>query len=433
MMRGRTNGWMTLAWIVGACGVATAQDAAPAQSAADERPQIDAEALAMAQALEQDLVDLAAEVSEAFVVVGGGSGIIVSPDGEILTNHHVAGSREVGDTWYVVRPGRVIEPAVLVATDPRGDISLLKLQGEGPYPYVELADSDQSQVGQAVVALGNPFGFSKDGTPNVTFGVVSAVHRLQGGYTDAIQTDAAINPGNSGGPLLDMDGRLIGINGKIAVRWGTRSNSGVGFAIPSNQIDRFMPRFREGGVVDHATLTGLQLASTTAGGDGARVRRVNSSSRAAAAGLQRGDLIVEADGRPVHSPERFQGIVGTLPEGEPMEVVVLRDGQRVAIQVVTEAHETGDPSGAFLGVRMTNADGGGVGIEEVVEGSPAAAAGLLAGDVVKAITIGGSPHPLADRGVLVQLLTRLSPGDTVTLAVEREGETVEVEVTLGER
>jgi hypothetical protein len=131
-------------------------------------PALADDAQARADAVEAEFVRLVDRVAKAFVVIGGGSGIIVTPDGWVLTNHHVAGSRKIGEDWQVILPGQVFDTATMVGTDERGDISLLKLKGEGPYPYVEMADSDLVEVGEAVLALGNPFGFSKDGTPHVS-------------------------------------------------------------------------------------------------------------------------------------------------------------------------------------------------------------------------------------------------------------------------
>jgi serine protease Do len=153
--------------------------------------------------LEEQLVEVVRKVSPTFVVIGGGSGVVISPDGWMLTNHHVAGDRPVGADWTVKLPSGKIYDAKLVGTDPTGDISLLKIavkEGEA-LPYVEFGDSDSCRVGQWVVALGNPFGFAKDSKPTVTFGLISAFHRYRGTYGDAIQTDAPINSGNSGGPL----------------------------------------------------------------------------------------------------------------------------------------------------------------------------------------------------------------------------------------
>ncbi len=395
-------------------------------------------ALDRARAVERDLVALIDRVSQAFVVIGGGSGVIVSPEGDVLTNDHVAGSRDVGQMWTVMRPGGKLEQAKMIGKDPRGDIALLRLQGPGPYPYVEMADSDGVVAGDTVIALGNPFGFSKDGSPHATVGVISAVHRFQGGYSDAIQTDTAINPGNSGGPLLDLQGRLIGINGRIAVRFGTRANTGVGYAIPTNQIRLFLPHFREKGVVHHGTVSGLVLRDTPTGGEGALVERVAPTSAAHERGLRPGDVIVEADGRAVHNPQRFAGIVGTFPAGESVTVVARRGDDTVRVELPLDARSSEEGGGvvgrgAFLGVRMSTHEGGGVEVEEVVKDSPAETAGMTTGDVIRAIAFGRTRHDTADVNALVSILARLEPGTKITLTVARGDATTEVEVTLGRR
>lgn len=390
------------------------------------------------RAVERDLVAVIERVSQAFVVIGGGSGVIVSPEGDVLTNDHVAGSRDVGQMWTVMRPGGKIEQAKVIGKDPRGDIALLRLQGEGPYPHVEMADSDALRAGDAAIALGNPFGFSKDGTPHVTLGVISAVHRYQGGYSDAIQTDTAINPGNSGGPLLDLQGRLVGINGRIAVRFGTRANTGVGYAIPTNQIRLFIPYFREKGVVYHGTVAGLVLRDTPRGGDGALIERVSPTSPAHEGGLRAGDVIVETDGRSVHNPQRFAGIVGTFPAGEKVTVVARRGDDTVRVEVPLDARSSEEGGGtvgrgAFLGVRMSSHEAGGVEVEEVVKDSPAAQAGLTTGDVIRGVAFGRSRHDTPDVNALVGILARLEPGTKISLTVARGEDTAEVEVTLGRR
>ncbi|MGE0710943.1 MAG: PDZ domain-containing protein [Planctomycetota bacterium] len=387
--------------------------------------------LAVAKAREEARMAMIEKVSRCFVAIGGGSGIIISPEGEILTNHHVAGSRPVGSIWFVVRPGGKFQKAKLIATDPRGDITLLKLEEPGPYPYVEMADSDAIVVGQAVIALGNPFGFSKDGSPNVTTGLISAVHRYQGGYSDAIQTDTAINPGNSGGPLLDFQGRLLGINGRIAVRFGTRANTGVGYAIPSNQIKSFLPFFRKGGVVGHGVIRGLRLEETDQGGDGAQVRGVRSGTPAERAGLQPGDRIVAAGGRAVSSPRRFEGIVGTYPSGETIQVKVVRGGRELSVDLYLEARdgEATAAKSAYLGVRLSSHEGGGAEVEEVVAGSPAARSGLQTGDVVKEL----DGAKIKDVAQMIELLGKCQAGQTITLGIERNGEVQQLKVQLGER
>jgi S1-C subfamily serine protease len=384
------------------------------------------DALAQARAEEQTRIKLIDKVSRAFVAIGGGSGIIVSADGEILTNDHVAGSRDIGATWVVIQPGGVFKKATLIAKDPRGDIALLKMIDKGPYPYVELGDSDALLTGQAVVALGNPFGFSKNGTPHVSHGVVSVVHRNQGGYSDAIQTDTAINPGNSGGPLITYDGKLVGINGRIAVRFGTRANTGVGYAIPTNQIRAFLPDLRAGGVVSHGRIQGLRLTDTN--GNGAKVRSVSPGSAADLAGLESGDVIVEADGRPVHSPHRFNGIVGTLPAGASLRVKAKRGDEIVdgSLDLASRDRKI-ITKGAYLGVVMSTGDV--VEIEEVMPSSPAHRAGLQSGDVLRLI----DGQRIRSSRTVVTVVGAKKPGDTVTLTVLRGETNLELKIELGKR
>jgi S1-C subfamily serine protease len=231
-----------------------------------------------------------------------------------------------------------------------------------------------------------------------------------------------------------MNGRLIGINGKIAVRWGNRANSGVGYAIPTNQIKTFLPHFKEKGEVNHGTIEGVRFDNTRKGGEGAVVRSINRQSKAYEAGLRRGDIIVEADGRGVHSAQRLLGIAGTFPEGEKLPVRVRRGGQLVDVQLLLESRGGAAQGrrGGFLGVRMSNHEGGGVEIEVVVADSPAAKAGIEVGDVVTAVVLGESAHPTQNTNALIQVLSRSKPGDTLTLKMKRGEAELEVEVTLGE-
>lgn len=394
--------------------------------------QSSAEDLKLAKAQEAERMAVIDQVSEAFVAIGGGSGVLISADGLILTNHHVAGSRPVGSTWIVTRPGGVFERAKILGSDSRGDITLLKMEGDGPFPHVPLGDSDGIEVGQAVIALGNPFGFSKDGTPNVTVGLISAVHRFQGGYSDAIQTDTAINPGNSGGPLLDFRGRLLGINGRIAVRFGTRANTGIGYAIPTNQIKAFLPVLKQGDA-GHGVVRGLSLEESREGGTGARVRAVRNGSNAAAAGLRRGDVIVGAGGRAVNGPRRFEGVIGTYPSGAEVEVVVERGNAKETLVVTLEprdrqaAQATGERRGGYLGVRLSSPEGGGAEVEEVVAGAPGAQAGLQSGDLIKEF----DGTKVKNVQHLIELLTKSKVGQRVRLSLLRNDAEETVYVVLG--
>ncbi|HLW66175.1 MAG TPA: trypsin-like peptidase domain-containing protein, partial [Gemmataceae bacterium] len=192
---------------------------------------------------------------------GGGSGVLIDKDGYALTNFHV-----VSGTGPVMQCGLadgVMYDAVIVGWDKVGDVALIRLlpKKEGqPFPVAALGDSDKVQEGDWCMTMGNPFLLATDFSPTVSFGMVSGVHRYQypeGGfleYTDCIQVDASVNPGNSGGPLFNMQGEVVGINGRISFDKRRRINSGVGYAISSNQIKNFMGHLRAGMDVDHAEL-----------------------------------------------------------------------------------------------------------------------------------------------------------------------------------
>jgi serine protease Do len=193
---------------------------------------------------DEPLVKLIATTSKAFVFIGDGSGVVISADGYILTNYHVAGSK---DRW-TVRLGDEEQTRVcdVIGRDEARDLCLLKIRGIENAPFIKLGNSETLETGQRVLALGDPFKLGeKSGGPAASVGVISALHRSQGKYTDAIQTDCAINPGNSGGPLLNLSGELIGINGQIISRYG-KNNTGVAFAIPSDQIKRALPELKSG-------------------------------------------------------------------------------------------------------------------------------------------------------------------------------------------
>ena len=189
---------------------------------------------------------------------GGGSGVIISPDGYALTNFHV--TQPFGNRMRCgLSNGEMVE-AVIVGIDPTGDLALIKLYGRNDFPSASIADSNTVQTGQWCFAAGNPFVLATNLKPTVTWGIVSGVHRYQypSGtileYTDCIQTDAAINPGNSGGPLYNADGDLIGINGRCSFEKRGRVNVGVGYAISINQAQLFLGHLMSGRIVDHATL-----------------------------------------------------------------------------------------------------------------------------------------------------------------------------------
>jgi S1-C subfamily serine protease len=306
--------------------------------------------LEAALALEKEIAAVVGRVRPAVVAIatvappdetgrrrtGSGSGILISKDGLVLTNHHVAGEAE---RITVVTAGNRRRPAKVVGTDPEGDLALLRIDGGGPWPQVEMGDSDSLRVGQWVFAMGNPRGASTlDGEAIVTWGAITALHCLGGGmaggqlfYGDAIQTDAELNPGNSGGPLFDLDGRLIGINGRIATRnrvGGAAVNANVGFAIPVNQVRRFLPLLEKGEKIRH----GFLGVRTEEADRGVRILFVAPGSAAAAAGIEPGDHVVALDGVAVATPVRLTNLVNAYPAGEKIALRVRRNGaERIVV------------------------------------------------------------------------------------------------------
>jgi S1-C subfamily serine protease len=265
---------------------------------------------------------------------GGGSGVVITPDGYALTNFHVA--RPCGDYMQCGMADGKLYDAVIVGIDPVGDVALIKLFGRDDFPTAELSDSDIVQVGDWCFAMGNPFLLATDFTPSVSYGVVSGVHRYQypAGtlleYADCIQTDAAINPGNSGGPLFDAQGRLIGINGRGSFEKRGRVNVGVGYAISINQIKNFLGNLRSGRIVDHATL-GAQL--TTADTGDVVVTNILEDCDAFRRGLRVDDEVVRFAGRPIRSVNAFKNVLGTLPRDWRVPLTFRRDGQTHEIYV----------------------------------------------------------------------------------------------------
>jgi len=282
---------------------------------------------------QQRRIEVMEKASRATVAVmagaaGGGSGVIISPDGYALSNFHV--TQPAGNATKCGLPDGKLYDAVIVGVDPTGDVALIKLLGRHDFPHVELGDSDQLRVGDWVFVAGNPFLLASDFTPSISYGVVSGVHRYQypaGSlleYADCIQTDAAINPGNSGGPLFDSQGRLVGINGRGSFEKRGRVNVGVGYAISINQIKHFLGYLKSGRIVDHAT-----LGATVATDEDGRVvvDQILETSDAYRRGLRYDDEIVQFGGREIRTVNAFKNVLGIYPQGWRVPLVFRRDGK----------------------------------------------------------------------------------------------------------
>lgn len=337
-----------------------------------------------------------------------GSGVIVDASGLVVTNNHVIdGMTEVK---IALSDKREFE-AEIVLRDPKADLAVLKLKGKAPFPTLELGDSEGLEVGDLVLAIGNPFGVGQ----TVTQGIVSALARTQTGISDSgffIQTDAAINPGNSGGALIDMQARLVGVNSAIFTQTG--SSVGIGFAIPANTVRSAIEAARNGGHVVRRPWLGASLQNVSKEiaeslslerANGAIVSEVFDSSPASEAGLKRGDIILAVDGKAIDDAEGFGYRFGAKPIGGQAVLNVLRNGRAASVSLrlapapEIPARDTRKITGAspFAGATVSNLSPAvaeelslanfreGVVVTDVEEGANAALISLQKGDVVLAV------------------------------------------------
>ncbi|WP_339729893.1 trypsin-like peptidase domain-containing protein [uncultured Gimesia sp.] len=298
-------------------------------------------------AAQKQRIDVIKAVSPSVVAIfgaegaGGGSGVLVTPDGYALTNFHVVAG--AGNFMKCGLNDGKLYDAVIVSIDPTGDVALIKLLGRTDFPVAKLGNSDTVQVGDWAYAMGNPFLLATDFQPTITYGIVSGVHRYQypAGtfleYTDCIQVDSSINPGNSGGPLFNARGELIGINGRGSFEKRGRVNSGAGYAISINQIKHFWDHLKSGRIVDHASLGATVTTSLDSTID---VADILEDSDAYRKGLRLGDEIVSFAGRPIRSVNQFKNILGIYPAGWTLPLVYRRDEKKNTIYVRLQALHT---------------------------------------------------------------------------------------------
>jgi serine protease Do len=371
---------------------------------------------------------------------GIGSGVIATKDGYILTNNHVVDGAD--EVQVALQDGREFT-AKVIGRDPKSDVAVIKIEAKD-LPALQMADSEKVEVGDVVLAIGNPFGIGQ----TVTSGIVSATGRsgaVNLDYEDFIQTDAAINPGNSGGALVDAEGRLIGINTAILSRTG--GNQGIGFAIPANLARDVMEGLVKDGHVTRGQL-GVYLKNITPAlakkfdlkdTNGALVAEVEPGSPADKAGIKGGDILVEFNGKKVTDSHHLKFEVARTHPGESVAVKVLRDGSSKSMEVAignsdgTEhlakaEKSTKDDNGTLNGVTVADLDRQtrqefevpptvkGVVISDVSPDSAAAGAGLRRGDVI--LEINRKPVKTADEAVR---LTENTTDKTTLLRVWRAG------------
>ncbi len=258
---------------------------------------------------------------------GGGSGVIIDPSGIGLTNHHVIMGAGVNG-WGGLADGELYRWK-LIGTDPGGDVAIIQLEGRDDFPFSPLADSDTVRVGDWSLAMGNPFVLTEDQAPTVTLGIVSGVKRYQWGagqnqlvYGNCIQTDSSINPGNSGGPLFNLDGQVIGINGRGSFKERGRVNVGLGYAISSNQIKNFIPDLLATKLVEHGTLD----ANFEDRNGKVVCSNVYEDAKLYKLGVRPGDELLEFEGIEIETAHQFTNLICTLPEDWPASLRIRKPG-----------------------------------------------------------------------------------------------------------
>ena len=384
---------------------------------------------------------------------GTGSGVIISADGYILTNNHVAGEAE--QINVKLADGRELKARV-VGKDNETDLAVIKVDAQN-LTFARLGDSDKLEQGEWVIALGSPFGLQQ----TMTAGIVSATGRDLGvpgaQFTNFIQTDASINPGNSGGPLINMDGEVIGINTLIFSQTGT--SSGIGFAIPANLATKVYAQLIKSGKVTRGYLgvslrpisPALAKATGFSGTEGAVVDDLpRDYSPAGNAGLRSGDVIVEFDGKHVTSPKQLTEMVADTPVGKPTQLKYVRDGRtesatvklgerpsRIGESDQGDKGEDPEEAPAKFGISVSEVNPSiaremklripsGVAVTRVQPNSPAAEAGLQPGDVIHRI----NRMPVTNRQDYIHALTTLKGEKEVTLQVETGGRLTFVSLDL---
>lgn len=383
--------------------------------------------------------------------MGMGSGFIISDDGLIVTNNHVV----QGATSVLVRMSDRREfDAEIVGTDPRSDLALLRIDASD-LPVLALAPKDELDVGEWVLAIGSPFGLDY----SVTAGIVSAKGRslpTENGenYVPFIQTDVAINPGNSGGPLFNLEGEVVGVNSQIFTRSG--GSIGLSFAIPVSVVRNVVAQLEESGRVTRGWL-GVTIQDVdknlaeSFGLDrprGALVVQLAPGGPAADAGLREGDVIISFDGKDIPTSSDLPHVVGLIAPGTRVAVVVMRDKKRKNIKVEVggldaddsyslNANGASEEQGGRLGLIIEEAPpeslersglAGGVLVREVVPGSVAAEAGVLAGDIIT--LIGSSPVKSVE--AFQEAVGELGSGSSVPLRLMRRGSPMFIGLKLSE-
>lgn len=374
-----------------------------------------------------------------------GTGFIIDKEGFILTNNHVV---EGTDEITVTLADKKEFAAKIIGRDPKTDLALIRIESDQQLTSLPLGDSDRLEVGDWVMAIGNPYGLGH----TVTAGIVSAKYRQigTGAYDNFIQTDASINPGNSGGPLLNTAGEVVGVNTAIFSQSG--GSVGIGFAIPTNMVKDLLPQLKKGkvvrgwlGVVIQNVTPELKDKLKLSTEKGALVADVVAGGPAEKAGIERGDVIVTFDEKDISESDDLPYVVASTPVGKTVMVEVIRKGQRESIQVeIGELEKEEEPQVASevrpnLGLTVREitpelarnfglSETSGVVIVQIESNSPAKEAGLAPGDIIQEI----DQVEVKDLEQFNKLTEGYKAGDTILFLIKRRGSTLFLTLTVPE-
>lgn len=379
---------------------------------------------------------------------GMGSGFIIDKEGHILTNYHVVeGAEEI----VVLLENDKEYTAKLIGSDSKTDIALIKIEndavGAGHFPHLKMGDSEHLEVGEWVVAIGNPFGLSH----TVTVGVVSALGRSIGAgpYDEFIQTDASINPGNSGGPLINLNGEVIGINTAI-ISGNSGGNVGIGFAIPINIAKTILKDLKEKGTVTRGWL-GVMIQKITPelaksfgldSNEGALVGDVIPEGPADKAGIKRGDVIVRFNGHEIKNMETLPKVVAATRPNKVVDVEIVRNGKKkvlsVSIDLLKDPRELKVAKADPLGMQVQDItpdiakslqleDTVGVLVSDVTAGKSASESGVRRGDVITEV----NRTPVRSLEDYNRIIAAVQKGSSVLFLVRRGGSTIYIAVKVG--
>lgn len=370
-----------------------------------------------------------------------GSGFIIASDGVIVTNNHVI---DKATSIKVTLDDGTELPAKLVGADPKSDLAVLKVESDRKLPTIEWGDSDKLKLGEQIVAIGNPFGI---GT-TVTAGIVSARGRdlHSGPYDDFIQIDAPINHGNSGGPLVDLEGKVVGIN--TAIYSPNGGSVGVGFAIPSDQAKVIVAKLQKNGSIDHGFL-GVNIQPVTkdvaeaiglSKPEGALISNVNDDTPAAKAGLKSGDIVTAVGDNVIRTPKDLSRFVADLSPGDKETLSVWRNGKAKSIEVTIGANDDGiqkasvgdsEVQGPSIGIGLANLtpaareqlklgkDVEGAVVASVNPDKPAAEAGIREGDIILSVNNKAVSNAAEAKNAVAE--AGKTGRKSVLLQIEREG------------